>query len=150
MNIDKYEPILTIGTVAEKLGVAVQTVRLYEQEGLLIPHKTKSGRRMYSMHDLERLKCIRQMITEDGLNMSGIKRLMSLIPCWELKGGLDEDCKNCPVYYHSNGPCWSSEKVGEKCATADCRSCSVYKIDMHCNKLKEVIYGHKITLETDL
>jgi len=150
MNIDMHEPILTIGTVAEKLGIAVQTVRLYEQEGLIISFKTKSGRRKFSMHDLERLTCIRQMITTNGLNISGIKRLMSLIPCWELKGGLDEDCKGCPVYYHSDGPCWNSEKVGKKCMSQDCRSCSVYKIDLHCNKLKEVIYGHKVKIETDL
>ena len=143
INVDIYDPVLTIGTVADKLNVAVQTIRLYEQEGLIIPFKTKSGRRMYSMHDLERLKCIRKMITEEKLNLSGIKRLMSLIPCWEFKGGLDDDCRNCPVYYHSNSPCWSSEKVGEKCLKQDCRECAVYRIDMHCNKLKEVIYGHK-------
>ena len=81
IELNIYDPVLTIGIVAEKLNVAVQTVRLYEQEGLILPHKTDSGRRMYSMHDLERLRCIRKMITEHGLNLNGIKRIMSMIPC---------------------------------------------------------------------
>ena len=60
---DKYDALLTIGTVARKLGVSVQTLRLYEQEGLILPAKTNGGRRMYSLHDLGRLHCIREMIT---------------------------------------------------------------------------------------
>jgi MerR family transcriptional regulator/heat shock protein HspR len=141
-TIDIYEAVLTIGTVAEKLDVSVQTLRLYEQHGLILPFKTQSGRRMYSMHDLERLRCIRKMITENGINLNGIKRLMALIPCWEYKGGLDEECKQCPVYYESIGPCWSVKNVGPKCQNVSCRDCPVYCIEINCNKLKEVIYGH--------
>jgi MerR family transcriptional regulator/heat shock protein HspR len=140
--IDIYEPILTIGTVAEKLGIAVQTIRMYEKEGLVLPHKTASGRRMYSMHELERLRCIRKMITEHKLNLNGIKRLMSLIPCWEFKGGLDEECKNCPAYYEAHGPCWDIKNVGSKCKAEDCRDCPVYRVEVNCNKIKEVIFGH--------
>ncbi len=87
--MDIYEPVFNIGIIAKKLGIAVQTVRLYEQEGLIIPFKTETNRRMYSMHDLERLRCIRKMIKEYGINIQGIKRIMSFIPCWEFKGGLD-------------------------------------------------------------
>lgn len=142
-NMDRYEPILTIGTVAKRLNVAVQTVRLYEQEGLVLPFKTQTGRRMFSMHDLNRLTCIRKMITEHGLNLKGIKRLMSLIPCWEFKGGLDEQCQQCPAYYEATGPCWSLRTVGEKCMSQDCRNCDVYRTELNCEKLKEVIFGHR-------
>ncbi len=141
-NFDYYEPVLTIGTVAKKLEIAVQTVRLYEQEGLILPYKTETGRRMYSMHDVERLHCIRKLLTEDGLNISGIKRLMSLIPCWEFKGGFDEDCKNCPAYYDTIGPCWTLRGVGEKCVGEDCRSCKVYRMNLSCEKMKAIIFGH--------
>lgn len=146
-SVDFYEPVLTIGTVAKKLNVAVQTIRLYEQEGLILPFKTESGRRMYSMHDLQRLSCVRKMITEHGINIQGIKRIMSFVPCWEFKGGLDSECRQCPAYYEATGPCWNNNKVGEKCQAEDCRSCPVYRIELNCEKLKEVIFGHK--KETD-
>jgi len=138
-----FEPMLSIGVVAQKLAVSVQTVRLYEQEGLILPHKTTTGRRLYSLSDLERLRCIRKMITEHGLNLKGIKRIMSLIPCWEFKGGIDDDCKNCPAFYQAEGPCWDYKTVGEKCTNENCRSCPVYRIEINCNKIKEVIYGHQ-------
>lgn len=137
-----FEPVLTIGTVAKKLNVSVQTIRLYEQEGLILPYKTETGRRMYSIHDFERLQCIRKMITENGLNLQGIKRLMSLVPCWDYKGGLDQDCINCPAYYEANKPCWDTENVGQKCQNQDCRDCSVYMGDFNCDRIKEVIFGH--------
>ncbi len=141
-EFDKYDPVLSIGVVAKKLDIAVQTVRLYEQEGLVIPHKTETNRRLYSMHDVERLQCIRKMITENGINIQGIKRIMSFIPCWEFKGGLDEECRNCPAYYEANGPCWSTVGVGKKCQLEDCRSCPVYRLEFNCTKMKEIIYGH--------
>ncbi|GAB4185646.1 MAG: hypothetical protein Kow00108_23130 [Calditrichia bacterium] len=141
--VDIFEPVFTIGVIAKKLDVSVQTLRLYEQEGLIYPFKTDTGRRLYSMHDLERLDCIRKMIVEHGLNLQGIRKLMSLVPCWEFKGGLDEDCKNCPAYFDAQGPCWSLKNVGQKCIQEDCRECPVYRINFNCGKLKEIIYGHK-------
>ena len=143
IDVDLFEPVLTIGTVAKKLSIAVQTVRMYEEEGLILAYKTDTGRRMYSMHDLERLRCIRTMITEHGLNLNGIKKMMSLIPCWEFKGGLDDQCQKCPAYYEANGPCWTTKNIGPKCQETDCRECPVYRIEVNCNKIKEVIFGHK-------
>jgi len=141
MNI--YNPVLTIGTVAKQLDIAVQTVRLYEQEGLVLPHKTETGRRMYSMHDLERLHCVRRMITEYGMNLQGIKRIMSLLPCWEYKGGLDDQCRSCSSYYEAAGPCWNNPDVAEKCQNQNCRECPVYAVEFNCQTMKQVIYGHK-------
>lgn len=141
--VDPYAPVFTIGTVAKMLEVSVQTIRLYEAEGLILPYKTETGRRMYSMWDLERLECIRRMILEGGLNITGIKKLMSLVPCWEFKGGLDDDCKECPAYYEAEGPCWSLKYVGAKCMDQDCRECHVYRINFSCGKIKEILYGHK-------
>jgi MerR family transcriptional regulator/heat shock protein HspR len=59
-KVMQHEPLLTIGTVSDVLGVAVQTIRLYEREGLVIPYKTQTGRRMYSTNDLERVNYHRQ------------------------------------------------------------------------------------------
>ncbi|GAB4380274.1 MAG: hypothetical protein Kow0042_30280 [Calditrichia bacterium] len=141
-HVDIYDPVFTIGTVANLVGVAVQTIRLYEQEGLIIPFKTSTGRRMFSMHDLERLKCIRKLLTEEGLNITGIRKMMSLIPCWEFKGGLDEECKKCPAYYETVGPCWSLSDVGSKCQLQDCRTCAVYRVNLSCSKMKAILFGH--------
>ncbi len=141
--MDKYEPILSIGIVAKKLGVAVQTVRLYEQQGLVLPFKAENGHRLFSTHDLEHLQCVRKMITKNGINIQGIKRIMAFIPCWEFKGGLDSQCRGCSAYYDALGPCWSTSNKGMKCKLEDCRSCAVYKIEFNCTKLKEIIFGHK-------
>ncbi|TFG94926.1 MAG: MerR family transcriptional regulator [Calditrichales bacterium] len=141
-QVDRFEPVLTIGVAAAKLGISVQSLRLYEQEGLIIPFKTQTGRRMYSFHDIDRLTCIREMITAQGLNLSGIKRLMSMIPCWDYKGGLDNDCLSCSAYYDAQGPCWTLAKVGPKCEVSECRTCPVYRVEINCNKMKEIIFGH--------
>ena len=95
---------------------------------------------MYSVHDLERLHCIRIMITEYGLNLKGIRILFSFIPCWEFKGGLDEDCKGCPAYYEAVSPCWNIKDVGSKCQNVDCRNCLVYQLEITCEKLKRIIF----------
>jgi len=141
LAIDPYEPVLTIGSVAKQLGVSVQTVRMYADEGLIVPHKTKSGQRRFSVHDLDRLTCMRHMITDHGLNLKGIKQMMALIPCWEYRGGLDDDCRSCPVYSQMIGPCWSVRDVGHKCRHENCRDCRVYRLRISCEEFKEIIHG---------
>ena len=51
-----YEPVYTIGHAAQKLGVAVPTLRMYEQAGLILPFRTETKRRLYSRHDLAHLQ----------------------------------------------------------------------------------------------
>lgn len=144
-ELQKFDPVMTIGTVAKKLGICVQTLHLYESEGLILPSRTDTGRRMFSQHDLNRLICIREMIKTKGLNLQGIKRLMSLIPCWEFKGGLDEECQNCPAYSEALSPCWSLPNVGSKCHSQNCRECIVYQTEFNCNKMKEIIYHNRVS-----
>ena len=69
------EPIYTIGVAAGKLSISVHTLRLYEAEGLIIPFRTETGRRIFSDLELEKVKCIRSMIQEEGLNFEGIRRI---------------------------------------------------------------------------
>ena len=142
-NHNKYDAFLTIGAIASQLNLAVQTIRMYEEQGLILPSRTPTGRRMYSLKDLEKLRCIRRAITEEGLNISGIKKLLALIPCWEFMGGLDEDCLNCQAYIQAMGPCWSSRDVGDKCKKVDCRGCEVYQMNFSCNDLKDLLVRNK-------
>jgi len=136
LTIDATEPIYTIGIAAQKLHVAVPTLRMYEKEGLLIPHKTKTGRRVYSANDLVWVNCIRRMINEKGLNIEGIRRLLSLIPCWEIKNCPPEKRQTCPAYQNSEKPCWMLAQEKKRVAPEVCRLCPVYSKALKCDNMK--------------
>jgi MerR family transcriptional regulator/heat shock protein HspR len=71
------EAVFVISVAAELTGVHPQTLRIYERRGLLEPYRTPGGTRRYSRADLERLELI-QALTEAGLNLEGVKRVMKL------------------------------------------------------------------------
>jgi DNA-binding transcriptional MerR regulator len=62
---------------AELSGIAVQTLRLYERQGLLTPSRSNGGTRRYSANDLARLQRISALV-EAGVNIAGIARILSL------------------------------------------------------------------------
>jgi CheY-like chemotaxis protein len=68
-------PILSIGTVAEILGVSVQTLRLWEAKGLISPSR-KGKDRYYSEEDLNRLKYIKHLLHEKKLNTYGVREVL--------------------------------------------------------------------------
>jgi MerR family transcriptional regulator, heat shock protein HspR len=73
----RSEAVFVISVAAELTGVHPQTLRIYERRGLLEPYRTPGGTRRYSRADLERLELI-QALTEAGLNLEGVKRVMKL------------------------------------------------------------------------
>lgn len=81
MLFNVNEPLLGIGIAAKKLGVSPELLRLYEREGLLFIHKTNSDHRLYSERDLEWIQCFREQITENKMNIAGIRLLLALMPC---------------------------------------------------------------------
>ncbi len=81
MNLDENEPVFTFGVATKKLGIAVPTLRMYENVGLNIPYHNESGRRIYSFADLKRISYIRRLIKSEGPNLAGIRHLMALLPC---------------------------------------------------------------------
>lgn len=93
-NFNNDLPIYPISVAAQLLNISVHTLRMYEREGLIIPHKKKSNQRLYSKVDLERIQCIRKAINESKISINGIKTIYSLIPCWELVKCSEEDKKN--------------------------------------------------------
>jgi len=133
------EPVYTIGVASDKLGIPVYSLRQYEQEGLIIPHKTPTGRRLYSDLELEKIKCIKKMVREEGLNFEGIRRLMGLAPCWLLRKCSKKDRGSCPAFNNITRPCWATE---EKCHNPfpSCRDCPVYQQIVHCNDLKDLLF----------
>ncbi len=66
-----------ISVAADLVGMAPQTLRLYEQRGLLEPARTEGGTRRYSQNDLDRLHRIGQLLG-DGLNLAGIAAVLAL------------------------------------------------------------------------
>ena len=66
-----------ISVVAEMLDVHPQTLRLYEREGLITPHRTKRSR-LYSEDDIEKLAMILRLTRELGVNRSGVEIILRL------------------------------------------------------------------------
>lgn len=139
-TIDENEPVFPISVVAFKLGISEHTIRLYEGEGLIIPYKKKSGYRLFSERDMQRIECIKKTINEKKISIAGIRRLLALIPCWEIKGCKTEFKMNCPAYIDFEKPCWLHKKqLKGDYATNDCRECPVYNSIKNCDELKELL-----------
>ena len=140
----KQNPVLKIGEVARELGVAVETIRMYEREGLLLVHKTETGQRLFSASDVHWISCIRKLITERGLNLEGIRRMLAMLPCWELKPCSEAERNVCPAYLNATRPCWMIKaQLTSNCQTLDCRACGVYRSAQHCDNLKELLRKHE-------
>ena len=71
-------PRYMISVAAEVVGMHPQTLRIYEQKGLVRPGRTPGGTRLYSERDLERLRLIQRLTTELGLNLAGVERVIAL------------------------------------------------------------------------
>jgi MerR family transcriptional regulator/heat shock protein HspR len=67
-----------ISVAADLVGMHPQTLRIYEQKGLVRPKRTSGNTRLYSEQDLERLRLIQQLTTELGLNLAGVEMVLRL------------------------------------------------------------------------
>jgi MerR family transcriptional regulator/heat shock protein HspR len=134
------KPVYTIGIAADLVGVSVHLLRVYEKEGLIIPHKTPTGRRIYSDLELEKVRCIRRMINENGINFEGLRRLLALVPCWRIRDCEHQTQSACPAHTNTDRPCWATE---EKCLhpLPSCRDCTVYQSTVDCEGIKKLIFG---------
>jgi MerR family transcriptional regulator/heat shock protein HspR len=73
----RQRAVYVISVAAELAGVHPQTLRIYERTGLLEPARTVGGSRRYSDDDIRLLQRIHDL-TEDGLNLAGVKRVLEL------------------------------------------------------------------------
>jgi MerR family transcriptional regulator/heat shock protein HspR len=71
-------PRYMISVAAELVGMHPQTLRIYEQKGLVRPKRTPGNTRLYSEADLERLRLIQRLTGELGLNLAGVETVMRL------------------------------------------------------------------------
>jgi len=71
-------PRYMISVAAELVGMHPQTLRMYEQKGLVQPQRTAGNTRLYSEADLERLRLIQNLTTQLGLNLAGVEAVLDL------------------------------------------------------------------------
>jgi MerR family transcriptional regulator/heat shock protein HspR len=69
--------VFLIGIAAELAGMHPQTLRVYERRGLITPRRTARNTRVYSEADVALLRRI-QELSEEGLNLAGIERVLRL------------------------------------------------------------------------
>jgi MerR family transcriptional regulator/heat shock protein HspR len=71
-------PRYMISVAAEIVGMHPQTLRMYEQKGLVRPRRTPGNTRLYSEGDLDRLRLIQRLTTQLGLNLAGVEHVLRL------------------------------------------------------------------------
>ena len=71
-------PGKSAGSAVPRDGGGLLTLRIYESKGLVRPGRTPGGTRLYSEHDLDRLRLIQRLTTELGLNLAGVARVLAL------------------------------------------------------------------------
>ena len=74
----RKRPVYMIGIASELIGVHPQTLRMYEQKGLLRPRKSIKNTRLYSQEDVDLGRYIQSLTQELGMNLAGVKKVIDL------------------------------------------------------------------------
>ena len=77
-RIDSERGVFMISVAAELAEMHPQTLRMYEARGLITPKRSPKNTRLYSQADVERLRRIQQMTSEEGLNLAGVVTVLEL------------------------------------------------------------------------
>jgi len=77
MGLDEPDLFL-ISIAARMLGMHPQTLRKYERLGLVQPTRTNGSMRLYSRDELARIKLIKRLVDDGGINLAGVQRLLSI------------------------------------------------------------------------
>ena len=74
---DRTKPLYMISVAAELTGMHPQTLRVYEQKGLVTPGRSRGNTRLYSQADIDRLNLISKL-TDEGINLAGVVRILDM------------------------------------------------------------------------
>ena len=74
---DRDKPLYMISVAADLTGMHPQTLRVYEQKGLVTPGRSRGNTRLYSQADIERLNLINKL-TDEGINLAGVVRILDM------------------------------------------------------------------------
>ncbi|HWI22178.1 MAG TPA: MerR family transcriptional regulator [Baekduia sp.] len=78
VTVSSERGVFMISVAAELAEMQPQTLRMYEQRGLIEPKRSPKGTRLYSQADVDKLRRIQEMTTELGLNLAGVERVLAL------------------------------------------------------------------------
>jgi MerR family transcriptional regulator/heat shock protein HspR len=73
-----HQDLFLISMAADMLGMHPQTLRKYERLGLIQPSRSIGSMRLYSREELERLRLIKRLVDELGINLAGVQRLLTI------------------------------------------------------------------------
>lgn len=73
----RNKPLYMISVAAELTGMHPQTLRVYEQKGLVNPGRSRGNTRLYSQADIDRLNLISKL-TDEGINLAGVVRILDM------------------------------------------------------------------------
>jgi MerR family transcriptional regulator, heat shock protein HspR len=77
-RVEHDRGVFMISVAAELADMHPQTLRMYEQRGLIEPKRSPKGTRLYSHDDVDRLRRIQEMTTELGMNLAGVERIFEM------------------------------------------------------------------------
>ena len=72
------EPCFVISIAARMVGVHAQTLRYYERAGMIEPVRSRGNQRLYSTSDIERLRQIKTLVDDLGINLAGVEVILRL------------------------------------------------------------------------
>jgi MerR family transcriptional regulator/heat shock protein HspR len=78
MNFDDSAPCYIISVAARMLGIHAQTLRYYEKAGVIEPSRSSGRVRLYSQRDIERLRQVRTLMEDLGVNLAGVEVILRL------------------------------------------------------------------------
>jgi MerR family transcriptional regulator/heat shock protein HspR len=78
IEVSSDRGVFMISVAAELAEMHPQTLRMYEQRGLIEPKRSPKGTRLYSQQDVDRLRRIQEMTAELGMNLAGVERVFEL------------------------------------------------------------------------
>lgn len=137
MNFGTQKKI-KIGEVARHFDVSVDLLRLYEREGLLIPIKSPKGTRYFTELDYPWIATVLRLVREAGLNFAGIRHLLALLPCWNIRACDKDHSHACSIVSGAATPCWMTQSC---CSPSNCYACDVYRSACKCENLKAFVSG---------
>jgi MerR family transcriptional regulator, heat shock protein HspR len=76
--LDQERGVFMISVAAELADMHPQTLRLYEARGLITPKRSPKNTRLYSQADVERLRRIQVLTTQEGLNLAGVEAVLEM------------------------------------------------------------------------
>ena len=126
-NPEDHTPKYLIKEVTRETRVEPNVIRRYEKEGLLKPYRRPMDNfRRFTKDEIAWVKRIWDLIHEQGLNIEGIRRILTTNKCWEFFQCDKNSREKCPIYKENIHSCWSGLSQESCCFNNECYKCDYY------------------------